>query len=165
MKNYFKLAIVGLLLTACQTSRNSHSTDTKNSKTDLPKSLYAHLQIKDTLRSGTPVELTFTVHNPADSALQFCKWHTPFEPLISKYLSIKSEQGEEAAYLGPMAKRVMPPPAESYLSVDAKDSLTATIDLLDGYEITQPGTYTLVYTGENISGVSVRDSVSFVYLE
>lgn len=162
MKNILKLSLVSLVLLGCQTTRNTNDTA---AQTELPKSLYARMQITDTVKSGEPVELTFTVHNPTDSTLKFCKWHTPFEPLISKYLRIENEQGEEAAYMGPMAKRVMPPPAESYVSVNAKDSLTATVNLTKGYQIDSPGRYTVVYTGENISGIPVIDSVSFVYLE
>lgn len=160
MNNYLKLSIAGLLLVSCQATR---TTNNKDAHIESPKELYGTMQIRDTVKSGEPVQLIFTVYNPAGKNLQFCKWHTPFEPLMSKYLEIKNENGEEAAYQGPMAKRVMPPPADSYLEVKAKDSLTAKVDLLKAYQITKPATYTIVYRGQNMSGVTVKDSVSFVY--
>jgi len=131
----------------------------------LPVALFVNMQIKDTIKVGDSVLLKFTVHNPADSTQQFCKWHTPFEPLISKYLEVKNEAGTEADYRGAMAKRIMPPPASSYIKVNPKDSLTSKVDLLKGFAITQPGKYTITYTGQNMSGLVSEQTVSFVYLK
>jgi hypothetical protein len=121
------------------------------------------LKIKDTIKVGEPVTLKFTIYNHADTAQQFCKWHTPFEPLISKYLEVKDENGVEVDYKGAMAKRIMPPPASSYIKVNSKDSLTIDVDLLKGYAITKTSKYTVKYVGQGMSGLIVADSVSFVY--
>ncbi|MDP9076395.1 MAG: protease, partial [Bacteroidota bacterium] len=94
---------------------------------------------------------------------KFLKWQTPFEPLMSKYLDIKNERGEEVAYKGPMAKRMMPPPAAAYQSLNPKDSLAVKVDVLKGYALTQTGKYTVTYTSENVSGLKVRQSVTFIY--
>jgi hypothetical protein len=121
------------------------------------------MEISDTIKLGDPLELKFIVHNKADTAQQFCKWHTPFEPLMSKYLDVKDENGVEVDYRGAMAKRIMPPPADSYIKVASKDSLVTMIDLLKGYALSKPSKYTITYSGQNMSGLVVRDSVSFVY--
>ena len=132
-------------------------------KADHPKELFATMQLKDTIKMGEPVEMTFTVYNHTDSVMKFLKWQTPFEPLLSKYLDIKDEQGEEALYKGAMAKRMMPPPAADSLSLKANDSLSVKSDLLKGYDIVKPGKYTVTYNSEGVSGVKVYKSVTFVY--
>ena len=140
-------------------SGNQSVTDGKKSAAGL----FAKLQMKHNIKAGDSVVVRFTIYNQADTAQQFCKWHTPFEPLMSKYLEVKAENGDEAIYKGAMAKRIMPPPASSYVKVNPKDSLAITIDLLKGYDLSKPGKYTISYTGGNMSGLTVKDSISFVY--
>lgn len=162
-----------LLLSAC--SQNTRTADSTTVKTDSTastsavqteeKGLFAVMQMKDTVKTGDKAELRFTVYNHADSTQQFCKWHTPFEPLMSKYLDVKDENGQEVNYKGAMAKRMMPPPASSYLKVNTKDSASVTVNLLDAYAITKPAKYTLIYVGQNMSGLIVKDSISFVYIK
>ncbi|WP_170309712.1 protease [Mucilaginibacter xinganensis] len=167
MKNISSILFITMLtISACSVkTRNNQSTDsTANAGTPLvEKGLFAKMKIKDTIKAGDSVLLKFTVYNPADSAQQFCKWHTPFEPLMSKYLDVKSESGEEADYRGAMAKRIMPPPASSYIKVKGKDSLSANVDLLKAFAIIKPARYTITYNSQSMSGLRVTDSVSFVY--
>jgi len=139
------------------------SVTTKVIEQASPKTLFATLRIKNNIKAGDSVKLTFTVYNPTDSVKQFCKWHTPFEPLMSKYLEIKDTNGEEASYKGPMAKRMMPPPASSYQKINPGDSLSIAVDLLKGYAIQKPAQYSISYTGQGMSGLVVKDSVVFVY--
>ena len=171
MKIYKLLLIAGVLTVSACGINNTGTTGTAGldsaavpaSTNQLEQGLYAVMQISDTVKAGDPLELKFTVYNSGDTLQQFCKWHTPFEPLMSKYLDVKDENGEEVNYRGAMAKRIMPPPADSYIKVGPKDSLVATIDLLKGYAISKPSRYTIVYSGQNMSGLIVRDSISFVY--
>jgi len=152
-----------------RTSQNvkatADSVTTKAAEQAAPKSLFATLRIKHNIKAGDSVKLKFTVYNPTDSVKQFCKWHTPFEPLISKYLEIKDARGEEAAYQGAMAKRIMPPPASSYQSINPGDSLSIDVDVLKGYAVKKPGQYSIIYTGQGMSGLVVKDSVVFVYVK
>ncbi|TKC60181.1 protease [Pedobacter hiemivivus] len=173
MKNFNILlsTAVVLALSSCGMNNNGaqNSTDAANSSatevvdSTAEKGLFAKISVKDTIKLGELVELKFTVYNNADTAQHFCKWHTPFEPFISKYLDVKSESGEEVNYKGAMAKRVMPPPASSYMAVNSKDSVSTTVDLLKGYDLTKPAKYTITYVGQNMSGLIVKDSISFVY--
>lgn len=175
MKNYSILLSTAIILalSSCGMNNNGtqNSTDAANSPatavvdTTPEKGLFAKMSVKDTVKAGELIELKFTVYNNADTAQHFCKWHTPFEPLISKYLDVKSASGEEVNYKGAMAKRVMPPPAESYMAVNPKDSLSTTVDLLKGYDISKPDKYTITYVGQNMSGLIVKDSISFVYVK
>lgn len=170
MKNYkIILSATLLALSACSvnhvknTSAGSDSAKNQSNATAASTGLLAKMQIKPTIKIGDAVELKFTVYNDADTSRQFCKWHTPFEPLMSKYLDVKDASGQEMLYKGAMAKRIMPPPASSYIKVNRKDSLSATVDLLKAYDITKPSKYTIIYVGQNMSGLSVKDSVEFVY--
>jgi hypothetical protein len=173
MKN-LKFILPAALLALASCSPATHNADDQTAKTDSvttaapvqqaeEKVLFAKMTIRDTIKSGEPVLLKFTVYNNADSVQQFCKWHTPFEPLMSKYLDIKAENGEEVSYKGAMAKRMMPPPASSYQKLNSKDSLSADVDLLKGYDITKPAKYTVVFNSQEMSGLVVKDSVTFVY--
>jgi hypothetical protein len=173
MKNTLILSVALLTLTSCGINNKANTTNTDSAVTDTnaannavaPKELSAKLQIKDTIKVGEPVELKFTVYNTADTAMTFCKWHTPFEPPISKYLDIKSDAGTEVNYKGAMAKRIMPPPADSYIKVNPGDSTSIVADLLKSYAIETPARYTIVYNSQAISGLTVKDSVSFVYVK
>jgi hypothetical protein len=170
MKNY-KIILSATLLTlsACNVNKvksTSAGSDSAKNQSPAPAastSLFAKMQIKGTIKIGEPVELKFTVYNDADTSRQFCKWHTPFEPLMSKYVNVKDANGQEMLYKGAMAKRIMPPPASSYIKVNSKDSLSTTVDLLKAYDISKPSKYTIIYVGQNMSGLAVKDSVEFVY--
>ena len=164
---YILPALFLVAVAACSPS-TSNTTDTTTDTTAVATntvadtSLTAKLTIQQTLVLGSPIEMTFTVYNKTDSSRTFCKWHTPFEPLMSKYLDITSTTGEEVAYKGPMAKRMMPPPADSYVSVKPGDSLSVNVDLLKAYDLKAAGTYTIKYNAEGISGIKAADSVTFI---
>ena len=82
---------------------------------------------------------------------------------MSKYLEIKDEHGVEVLYQGAMAKRMMPPPESSYIKVNKKDSVSATVDLVKAFALKSPSKYTVTYTGRDMSGVTVERSATFVY--
>ncbi|MDB5013861.1 MAG: protease [Daejeonella sp.] len=145
--------------------QNLDSLPTQNQPISIKKGLTAKMAIQDTIKMGSLAQLRFTVYNDADTVQQFCKWHTPFEPLMSKYLEVKDENGLEVQYLGAMAKRMMPPPESSYIKVNAKDSISATVNLLKAYAIEKTSKYTISYSEGSISGLIVTDSISFVYLK
>ena len=171
MKNFklFLSAAAVVALAACSPAAQSTQNNDTNTDAGVAKDsvvaqpLFAKLSIKDNIKTGDSVLLKFTIYNTADSVQQFCKWHTPFEPLMSKYLDVTDEKGQEADYRGAMAKRIMPPPADSYVKVNPGDSLSINVDVLKGYAIKNPGKYTIKYNAQNMSGLVVKDSVSFVY--
>ncbi len=120
--------------------------------------LQTRLSIPAQTASADSVMLTFTVINQSNQPQRFCKWETPFEPRLGKYFEIQNAQGTEALFKGAMARRVMPPPAEAYLTVAPHDSLTTTINLAHNYTL-QPGTYTVKYTGGGVSGLGDGNDV------
>jgi hypothetical protein len=171
MKNYQILAIALLALSSCGVRSGEKTTEKSDSTTSLTDTaatrdkLIAEISVKDTVKAGDSILLKFTVKNNSADTARFCKWHTPFEPLMSKYLDIKDENGNEVSYKGAMAKRIMPPPANSYITLKAKDSLSVTADLLKAYAIDKPAKYTLTYNSTGISGLKVKKSVTFVYIK
>jgi hypothetical protein len=172
MKNYRYLSIAALIaLSSCGASKQSAQSASTDSTTLEAKNdsnttaLVVKMNMPETVKVGDSVLLKFTVVNVSDTSSRFCKWHSPFEPLMSKYLDVKNEKGEEPAYLGAMAKRMMPPPESSYLTVSPKDSVVATVDLLKAYAIKEPGKYTITYVGENMSGLKVSKDVTFNYVK
>jgi hypothetical protein len=157
-------SILFIILSSCNvnTTKKVHTPILGEPLNKTP--LFAEMQIENTIKIGRPLILKFTVYNQGASTQKFCKWHTPFEPLMSKYLEIKDENGVEMMYRGAMVKRIMPPPESSYIKVSKKDSISATVDLLKAFAITDPSKYTVSYTGQDMSGVLVKKSVVFDYV-
>ncbi|MGY4386166.1 hypothetical protein ACVWYN_003216 [Pedobacter sp. UYP24] len=162
IKLLFSATIVFAFAACSQSSRNTEATNIKSDSITVKSdtALIGKIYAKPTQKIGNPFELIFTVYNHTDSAMKFCKWHTPFEPLMSKYLDIVMENGKEASYKGPMAKRIMPPPADSYISIAPGDSLSVKTDLLKAYSFNKPGKYKILYNSSATSGIQITDSIS-----
>lgn len=166
MKNTIIIASACLILSACGSSSrlpgngtDSDSTAKEQVNMQKPTTITGKMFASKTAKVGDSVKIRFTVYNDTDSTRKFCKWHTPFEPLISKYLDITSDEVTEVLYKGAMAKRIMPPPADSYISLKSGDSLVSEINLLKGYDLSKPGKYTIKYNAANMSGIVVKDSI------
>lgn len=104
------------------------------------------------------VMLSFTVINESDTVQRFCKWETPFEPGIGKYMDLTDARGTEPPFIGAMARRVMPPPPESYITIPPHDSIRTVFNLADNYSI-EPGQYTVKYSGGGISGLDAGNEI------
>lgn len=152
MRNLFMMVAAALSLTACSNAKKSASSK---------EGLVVVMSTPEVGRVGSPVMLHFTVHNRSAEPLQFCKWHTPFEGFMSSFLEIKQVDGTSVQYVGAMAKRIMPPPADAYITVPAKDSLSVDIDLLRGYALKQPGGYKAVYQDSIMSGLKQVNDLNF----
>lgn len=163
------MATVGLA-TQCQPPQQQESTtDQTETQTGEPAGaptadteLYAVLEPAEESFSlqQDSLMIGFTVVNPTADTLKFTVYHTPFEGFISKFLTVTDSTGQEVRYQGAMAKRVTPPPAETYRAVAPGQREHITFDLRKGYAIEQPGAYTLQYNGERISGVANGEPVT-----
>ncbi|TWI84036.1 hypothetical protein LX66_4398 [Chitinophaga japonensis] len=129
------------------------------------EALVAVMTIPATVKAGQPVMLHFAVRNPSAKELSFCKWHTPFEGFMDAFLHVQESKGAEAQYRGIMAKRIMPPPADAYIRVPAGDSVSVDIDLLKGYAVDVPGTYTVRYQAGGVSGLEKVNEAAFTVVE
>lgn len=153
------LMIVTALLSVFTFSACKHTQKTTNSQAG-NEGLTAVMSVPQSVKTGAPVTLKFTVSNNSAKDLKFCKWHTPFEGFLNSYFDIKDGSGTDARYKGVMAKRVMPPPAESYITVKAGKSISAEVDLLKAYDLSTPGTYKIIYQGGSMSGIEKVNEVS-----
>lgn len=150
-KSAVVLATLGLT-TQCQIVRNVANRSNQEVQND--STLYASLASEDSYVLQDAIMITFTVTNPTDDTLKFTQYHTPFEGMISKFLTVTDSAGKEISYIGAMARRVMPPPADTYHTVAPGDTKSVSFDLKKGYKIEKAGPYTLQYEGENISGIA-----------
>ena len=182
MKTVFNTALLlGLigLTTQCQQPKQGEAAtagETVENPTDeattidspavTDTALYASLEpATATLSLQDSLPIRFTVTNPTADSLKFTAYHTPFEGLISKFLTVTDSEGQEISYQGPMAKRVMPPPADSYHTVAPGASESVTFDLKRAYKIEKAGTYTLQYNAEAISGVKNGEALTVTVSE
>ncbi|MCS3557297.1 MULTISPECIES: protease [unclassified Sphingobacterium] len=152
------LILAAILITGCQNQKNVSDTTEVKQDTSTLISLETQLQAIDPNFSTDSVLLSFSVFNHSDTVQRFCKWETPFEPMLGKYMEIVDEQGIEAQFTGPMARRVMPPPAESYILVQPHDYVSTVYNLAKNYTI-KPGKYTVKYTGGGVSGLQEGNKV------
>lgn len=164
----YSLLVTGLLLTFTQCQQNAtkqgeelESLRAKQAESmmDGDTTLVAILEIDSVVRLSDSLPIVFKVYNPTKDTLRFTQYHTPFEGFISNFLTITNTQGTEVPYLGAMAKRVMPPPAESYCTVAPSTSDSIRFSIMKGYGITQPGTYTIQYNAGNVSGMANGEPV------
>lgn len=159
------LCVSTMILAACsssnqQSDQKKTDTMTVNETANTPAdAITGKMALLSTSKIGQPINIKFTVYNNADTAAKFCKWHTPFENLISKYVDVTMEDGTEAAYKGAMAKRVMPPPADSYITLKPGDSTSVDFDLNNAFTIDKSGKYTVKYNSASISGIVIKDSL------
>ncbi|WP_440135041.1 hypothetical protein [Chitinophaga sancti] len=176
MKNQFIAMAVILSVfsfTACQQSQSTqHNTTQQVQETTAavaePVAADSSVPVLETVmfapakvKAGKPILVKFTVNNPTTKEQAFCKWHTPFEQrFLNSFFEVTNSKGEAVPYKGAMAKRVTPPPADTYIKVPAKGSVSAEIDLLMGYKIDAPGTYKVVYQGEGVSGLTKVNEVT-----
>jgi len=162
MKNILKIAALAIPLAACTPSGKQTATvktdsaeiSSATADTITKNALTAKIEIAPVIALGDSVMMKFTINNPSETDKKFCKWHTPFEPPLSKYLDIVDEKGDEVQYLGAMAKRISPAPESSYIDIKAGENLSAIINLGHIYKLDKAGRYTVKYNSEAVSGLS-----------
>ena len=152
------LAVLGLT-TQCKSIRK---VSAENHNEQYKSTLYASLQSEDSYTLNGPIMVGFTVTNPTDDTLKFTQYHTPFEGMMSKFLTVKDSAGEEVSYIGAMARRIVPPPANTYHSIAPGQTKSVTFDLKKGYKLEKTGAYTLQYQGDNISGVASGEPITIL---
>src|SRR5690606_20749911 len=125
LKSAVVLALLGLT-TQCKSIRNTtnHSDKTQNDST-----LYASLAGEENYTLRDAIMIKFTVTNPTDDTLKFTQYHTPFEGMMSKFLTVKDSAGNEINYIGAMTRRVMPPPADTYHTVAPGATKSESFDM------------------------------------
>lgn len=114
--------------------------------------LEAILALPETVLTGEPVTLTFTLLNHADYPLYVLKWYTPLEGIAGKIFHVTGD-GQVLPYEGILAMRGDPGP-ENYVLLAPGGSATATVNLAQAYDFSEPGTYTVTFLSPRISDVA-----------
>lgn len=165
IKNQYPYALAICLIlffTQCQQTADKQETNRSISpvQTSYPDtSLVAILQMDSTARLSDSLSILFSVLNPTKDTIRFTQYHTPFEGFINNFLTITDSEGKEIPYIGAMAKRMMPPPEESYCAVAPGTQDSVRFSLKKGYRIEKPGTYTIQYNGGNVSGMANGEAI------
>jgi heat shock protein HslJ len=128
-------------------------TETTPDQTENPvaqeSGLVASLEAPESPTSGTVVHVRFTLTNTLSEGLFVLEWFTPLEGLAGDIFRVERE-GVELTYRGKMVKRA-PPTAEDYVWLDAGGSISAEVDLAEGYDVSQAGQYAVQFRSPRLS--------------
>src|SRR5690606_13745640 len=102
LKSAVVLALLGLM-TQCKSIKNitKHDNNIHHDTT-----LFVSLASEETYALHGAIPIKFTVTNPTKDTLKFTQYHTPFEGMMSKFLTVKDRAENEVSYIGAMARRV-----------------------------------------------------------
>jgi hypothetical protein len=110
------------------------------------------LQAPATLPAGEPVEVEFTLINHTETDLYVLKWYTPLEGIAGEIFRVERD-GQPIPYQGPLVSRGVPTP-DDYVLLEPGGSAVATVDLSMAYDLSAPGTYTIIFLPPRISHVA-----------
>ena len=108
-----------------------------------------------TVKAGEPVEVVFRLSNPTSKPLHVLDWHTPLEGLLNDIFQV-TRDGAEQPYQGPMMKRAAPQ-ADDYVTLAPGASVEGRVDVSLGYEMRQPGRYTIAFRGRLMDVATRRE--------
>jgi len=111
--------------------------------------LVATLEAQEPLSTGGTVNTRFTLTNTSSEGLFVLKWFTPLEGLAGDIFQIERD-GAELPYVGKLVKRGAPT-SDDYVWIDAGGSISAEVDLAEGYDFSQAGEYTVQFRSPRLS--------------
>ena len=114
---------------------------------DLP--LIATIEAQESLPTGEVVKVRFTLTNTSSEGLFALKWFTPLEGLAGDIFGVQRD-GQDLPYRGKMVKRGAPI-SDDYVWIDAGGSISAEVDLAEGYDFSQAGQYTIQFRSPRLS--------------
>lgn len=92
-------------------------------------------------RQADTVVLTYKLTNNSSQTVNVLTWNTPLEGMIGDPFIVTLEgTTQERAYLGTLALR-NPPVAQNWKAIPAGQSVSATVQLSQEYDLTAAGTY------------------------
>ena len=119
---------------------------------DEASALIATIEAQDSLPTGEAVNVTYTLTNVSSEGLYVLKWFTPLEGLAGDLFWVRRD-GVGMEYRGKLVKRG-PPTAEDYVWIDAGGSISAEVDLVEGYDFARAGEYTLQFRSPRLSHIA-----------
>ena len=159
MRNFYRsgtccaILLAALLVSACGVSPTNETVGGTQSGTQASQSGFrASLEILSEVSSGENVQLQFTLVNESDARLYLLRWYTPLEGIAGEIFAVKRD-GQMIPYQGILASRV-PPTPDDYVALDAGASVSVVVDLSEGYDLSEPGEYTVKFLSPRISHVA-----------
>ncbi len=133
-QNPFRL--IDINLNVCKMSLNHQVNNiimgTNNMSSIIEKIKY-RLDANETYPKDEPIVIKFTLENNSEENLWILNWNTPLEGLKNRILNVICD-GKEIPYEGIMMKRGQPS-KEDYVQITPGSSISASVDLLEGYAI------------------------------
>jgi heat shock protein HslJ len=111
--------------------------------------LIATIEAQEALPTGAVVKVRFTLTNISSGGFYVLKWFTPLEGLAGDIFRVQRD-GVDLAYRGKLVKRGSPI-SEDYVWIDAGGSISAEVDLAQGYDFSQTGQYTVQFRSPRLS--------------
>lgn len=113
---------------------------------------------------GSAGAITFTIYNRSEYPAKILTWYTPLEKQFNSNMFVIFKTGYKVRYTGRLVKRGIPKESD-YITVEAGGSISESISLPDGYDITTVGSYEITYSGiiqYQLIGANKRNSASSV---
>ncbi len=107
--------------------------------------LDCHIQAPQSVKVGSPIPLTFTLSNRSERTVAVLKWNTPLEGWFGNSFNV-TKDGKAVTYQGAMVKRFRPS-AEDYAEIKPGQSISAEVDMAQGYDMSASGQYQLSFKG------------------
>ena len=114
--------------------------------------LSAHVELPEHLLVGEEVNLKFTLTNTSETPLYVLKWYTPLEGIAGEIFKI-TRDGQAVPYEGILASRSFPT-SESYVFINAGESLSAIVDLGTSFDFSEAGRYQIGFISPQISHIA-----------
>ena len=152
MKSFYRsstfraILLATLLLGACSWSPAGEAVEASQS------GFRASLEVPPQMSSGGSTQLKFTLVNESDIRLYLLRWYTPLEGIAGEIFHVK-RNGQVVPYQGILASRAAPNP-DDYVVLDPGASVSVVVDLAEGYDMSEPGEYTVKFLSPKISHVA-----------
>ena len=99
--------------------------------------------LQDKVGATGPIKFRFTLRNTHQAPLSILKWNTPLDGLNADMFRV-TLNGKTVPYIGRLISRLAPRP-EDYVTIEPGRTVSAEFDLAKGYEISETGSYEVVY--------------------
>jgi hypothetical protein len=132
------------------------STTVSEEPTSQESDLTAKIDVPTSLNSGVIVMAVFTLTNTSSDGFYVLKWFTPLEGIAGDIFRVERD-GAELPYRGKLVKRG-PPISEDYVWLEAGESVSAEVDLAEGYDFSQAGQYTIQFRSPQMSQVAKTET-------
>ena len=127
-------------------------------KTRQPREVILEYSLKaeEQYHVGREVNVEFALKNMTGQTLWVLTWYTPLEGMKGNIFRVTRE-GEAVLYTGRMVKRANPS-KKDYVCIGPGKSVSATVDLSHGYDLSKPGEYRVEFNGR-IHDMTVEEAL------